>query len=120
MNDPIFLIAAIVVAFIIYKKIKANRIKAQLAVLDFNDVQLLDVRSESEFVGFHAPGSLNIPVQALLAGNTAELNKQKTLVVYCASGMRSAGAVTWLKKQGYNAINAGTVGYVVQHLNASE
>lgn len=116
MNDQIILIATIVVAYIVYKKIKANRIKAKLSELNPTDIQLVDVRSESEFEGFNVPGSLNIPVQSLLSGNTNGLNKKKVIVVYCASGMRSAGAVTWLKKQGYTTINAGTVGNIIQSL----
>lgn len=116
MNDQIIIIVTIVVAFFLYKKIKANRVKAKLSELNPNDIQLVDVRSESEFEGFNAPGSINIPVQSLLAGNTKGINKQKVIVVYCASGMRSAGAAAWLKKQGYTTINAGTVGNVIQSL----
>ncbi|WP_163930096.1 rhodanese-like domain-containing protein [Paraferrimonas sp. SM1919] len=103
--------------FIAYRIYKSKKAKALLANLNPNDIQLVDVRTESEFAAISAPNSLNIPVQSLMTGNTKSLDKNKTLVVYCASGMRSGSAVMWLKKQGYNAINVGTVGAVIKHLN---
>ncbi|MCJ2376953.1 rhodanese-like domain-containing protein [Vibrio sp. ZSDZ34] len=117
MNEQLILVIGLLALFFLYKRFKANKVKAQLATLDSKDIQLLDVRSEAEFSGFNAPGSLNIPVHSLVAGNTKGLDKSKTLVVYCASGMRSGSACVWLKKQGYKVINAGTVASVVQHIN---
>jgi len=117
MNEQLLLPLGLLVLFFIYKRFKASKVKEQLATLKLEDVQLLDVRTKAEFDGFNAPGSLNIPVQSLITGNTTGLDKNKTLVVYCASGMRSASACGWLKKQGYKAINAGTVGNVIQNIN---
>ncbi len=116
MNEQLILVIGLLALFFLYRRFKANNVKAQLATLDRKDIQLLDVRSEAEFAGFNAPGSVNIPVQSLIAGNTKGLDKSKTLVVFCASGMRSSSACVWLKKQGYKTINAGTVGAAIQHV----
>lgn len=103
--------------FLLYRRFKGNKVNAQLALLNSEEIQLVDVRTKGEFAGFNASNSLNIPVQALIAGNTEGLDKNKTLIVYCASGVRSSTASAWLKKQGYKVFNAGTVGNVIQHLN---
>ncbi len=116
MNDQLILILGLFALFFLYRRFKANKVKAELSGLNTMDIQLLDVRSEAEFSGFNAPGSLNIPVQSLITGNTKGLDKNKTVVVYCASGMRSTSACVWLKKPGYTVINAGTVGSVVQNI----
>ena len=67
---------------------------------------LLDVRSAAEFRGGAIPGAKNIPVQ-VLAGRIGELDRSRPLVVYCASGMRSASAVSLLKRQGFEAYDLG-------------
>ncbi|MDB1126105.1 rhodanese-like domain-containing protein [Vibrio algarum] len=116
MNEQWLLIIGLFALFFFYRRFKANKVKEQLAMLNIEETQLLDVRTEAEFAGFNVPDSLNIPVQSLITGNTKGLNKNKTLLVFCASGMRSSSACVWLKKQGYNVINAGTVGNVIQHV----
>ena len=68
--------------------------------------QLLDVRSPAEFRAGAIPGAKNISVQAL-SGRLKELAKDKPVVVYCASGMRSASAVSILKQGGYEAYDLG-------------
>lgn len=118
MNDQLILIVGLFALLFLYRRFKANKVKAELSGLNTMDTQLLDVRSETEFSGFSAPGSLNIPVQSLILGNTKGLDKNKTVVVYCASGMRSTSACAWLKKEGYTVINAGTVGRVIQNIGS--
>jgi phage shock protein E len=62
---------------------------------------LLDVRSSGEFSGGHLPGARNVPVHEL-SQRIAELgDKGKPVVVYCASGMRSASAAGTLRKAGF-------------------
>jgi phage shock protein E len=57
---------------------------------------VIDVRTPSEFNAGHYPGALNIPLQDL-SGRLGELGDMKrALVVYCASGMRSAQATKLL------------------------
>jgi len=67
---------------------------------------LLDVRSPGEFSAGALPGARNIPVQSL-GSRLGELPKGKPIVVYCASGMRSASALGLLKKNGFDAYDLG-------------
>lgn len=63
---------------------------------------LLDVRTPEEFKEGHVEGATNIPVQ-VLESRLAELadKKEKDIVVYCRSGMRSARAAALLKERGF-------------------
>ncbi len=67
---------------------------------------LLDVRTPAEFGDRHLDGATNIPV-ADLEAHLAEVPKDKPIVVYCASGGRSAAATEVLQGKGYNAKNLG-------------
>lgn len=68
---------------------------------------LLDVRSPGEYAQGHIPGSLNIPAHEI---ERIKVDKNKPLFVYCLSGARSAGAVSWLRGAGYQAKNIGGIG----------
>ena len=69
---------------------------------------VIDVRSPSEFASGHYPGAINIPLPDV-QGRVAELgDKNKAIVVYCASGMRSAQAAKLLAAAGFTDVtNAG-------------
>lgn len=68
---------------------------------------VVDVRSPGEFMGGSFPGALNIPLPDL-SRRMAELPKEKSIIVYCASGARSAAARSALLQAGYaDVINAG-------------
>lgn len=68
---------------------------------------VLDVRSQAEFAGGHVPGSLNLPMHQIPARAAELLPKDRPLLVCCASGARSAMAVDFLARQGYEAYNLG-------------
>jgi phage shock protein E len=73
-----------------------------------NGAQMVDVRSQGEFASGHIGGSINIPLQNI-ATNFAKIKKDKPVIVFCASGMRSASAKAILKANGYNEVhNAGS------------
>jgi rhodanese-related sulfurtransferase len=65
---------------------------------------LLDVRSPGEFRGGAIPGAINIPVQSL-GNRLGELDRARPIVVYCASGMRSASAASMLRKSGFSEVH---------------
>jgi phage shock protein E len=69
---------------------------------------VIDVRSPDEFADGAYPGARNIPVNSL-ANRVAEVGpKDKPVVVYCASGSRSAVAQQILKANGFiDVTNAG-------------
>ena len=65
---------------------------------------LLDVRSPGEFSGHHLDGALNIPVGEL-GSRLSELgDKERAIVVYCASGARSKAASQMLIQKGYTSV----------------
>lgn len=62
---------------------------------------LIDVRSPAEFAGGHLPSAKNIPVSELGARIEAVGPKDRPVVVYCASGVRSALARGVLERAGF-------------------
>ena len=71
--------------------------------------QVIDVRTADEYAAGHLEGAVNIDVEA---GNfdaaIAQLDKDKTYLVYCRSGRRSAIAKENMHTAGFhNVIDAG-------------
>ena len=68
----------------------------------------IDVRTPSEYQSGHYTGAKNIPLQEL-QDRLAEIgDKNKAVVIYCASGMRSAKAAKILAAAGFTDVtNAG-------------
>jgi phage shock protein E len=69
-----------------------------------SDVVMLDVRTPEEYAQDHIPGVKLIPL-AELPNRLAEIPKDKTLVVTCRSGNRSAQAAQLLRQQGYGDVH---------------
>jgi phage shock protein E len=68
---------------------------------------VVDVRTDAEFRGGAFPGALHVPLQALSA-SLERIPKGRPVVVYCASGARSAVAARILRKAGHaDVTNAG-------------
>lgn len=63
-------------------------------------VQLLDVREPHEVAVSRIPGSVHIPLAAVVA-RMAELDPERELVVHCKMGGRSARAIEALREAGY-------------------
>lgn len=68
---------------------------------------LLDVRTEREHASGSIEGALNIPLQRLGASLGELPKKEREIVVFCASGMRSARAAAILRRAGYTAHDLG-------------
>lgn len=69
---------------------------------------VIDVRTPSEYASGHCNGATNIPLQALPNRLADVGDKKKAVVVYCASGMRSAQAARILTAAGFmDVTNAG-------------
>ncbi len=80
--------------------------KINYAQMVKNGAIILDVRSKGEYQGGHIKGSMNISVDALSA-NLNKLDKSKTIITCCASGMRSASAKSILKSNGFAEVHNG-------------
>ncbi|KRE39715.1 rhodanese-like domain-containing protein [Paenibacillus sp. Soil522] len=63
------------------------------------DATLIDVRESHEFKLGHIPGAKNLPLSQLKT-RINEVPKDKTVFVYCQSGMRSKRAAVLLRKSG--------------------
>jgi rhodanese-related sulfurtransferase len=65
--------------------------------------QILDVRTASEYQSGHLKNSLQADwlMMEQFADRVKYLDKTKPLLVYCASGMRSAAAAKWLLDNGF-------------------
>lgn len=70
--------------------------------------KVVDVRTTEEFREEHYPDALNIPIDQIRQRLSEFGEKDSSIVVYCASGARSAFAAKMLKSAGYtDVINAG-------------
>lgn len=70
---------------------------------------LLDVRTQAEFASGHVSGAKNIPVQELSTRMKELPKKDKSIVVYCRSGGRSASASSMLRQAGYEVHDLGAM-----------
>ena len=80
-------------------KISPHDLKT-LIKLNKNNFTIVDVRDKSEYAEGHIPGAVNIPV-ASFAARSGELDKHKTIIVYCNAGNRSYKTYRKLMKLGY-------------------
>ena len=66
-------------------------------------IQILDVRTAGEYQGGHFNNALqaNWLDQKEFADRVQHIDKTKPVLVYCASGVRSAEAMNWMKQNGF-------------------
>ncbi len=69
-------------------------------------IQLLDVRTSSEFSQGHIAGSFQADWNNFdqFKERVASLDKHKPLYIYCLAGSRSAAAQKWLIKEGFETV----------------
>ncbi|WP_193609994.1 rhodanese-like domain-containing protein [Nocardioides lijunqiniae] len=65
---------------------------------------VVDVRREFEWRRAHIPGSVHVPLEALL-DRCEELPDDRLLITFCTGGIRSAGAANLLVEHGFRAVN---------------
>ncbi len=86
---------------------------------DENSMLIVDVRTPEEFEDGAYPDAINIPLDELME-RVSEIgeNAAREIVVYCASGARSAYAQRMLKQVGYsNVKNGGGIGAMMANRN---
>ena len=76
----------------------------ELARLRETDVVLVDVREPGEYESFHVPAAQLIPL-ADVPERIEEIPSGERVYVICATGARSAKAVEYLNRQGYDTVN---------------
>lgn len=72
-------------------------------LINRQDAVVIDIREPDEFASGHVLNARNIPI-AQLKGRAGELakHKEKPVIVVCASGQRSSGAIAILKQEGFS------------------
>ena len=81
------------------------------------DVVILDVREDKEYNLGTIPGSVTIGRSNLEKNVEAQVPRDKTVIVFCASGNRSAFAAEVLEKMGYphvRSLKEGFSGWVAE------
>ena len=88
-----------------------NISQAQAKEMMNDDVIVLDVREDYEYASGHIEKAINLPLGRVEYGiDEVTLDKEKTLLIYCHSGARSASATILLNALGYkNAYNLGGI-----------
>jgi phage shock protein E len=108
MKILILIVLIIIIAVIILNLLKGKSIDKVFS-LPADSLYIIDVRSKQEFDSGHFSTAVNIPHDQI-ANRIKEIEpfKQKKIVVYCASGNRSAMAMNILKQKGFaDVVNAG-------------
>ena len=69
---------------------------------------VIDVRTKGEFMSGAFPNALNIPLDDIMAGNlNLGENREREIIVYCATGARSAYAQQVLMRHGFTNVKNG-------------
>jgi len=71
-----------------------------------NPKTIVDVRTKMECFIDKIEGSVNIPLDQV-PNHVEEIRAMQPVVIYCAAGIRSAQAVSFLKKQGLTELHDG-------------
>ena len=79
---------------------------------------VIDVRSRLEYLFGHVPGALCIPVRKVTPEELDRrgISRDAGILVYCASGARSAAAFQTLKSAGFRVVDGGALAEVRLHL----
>ena len=96
----------------------------ELARLRETGVVLVDVREPDEYESFHVPGAQLVPLSDV-AERIEDIPSDERVYVICAVGNRSAKAVDYLNRQGYDTVNVAggsnawlEAGHPVEHGSA--
>lgn len=77
-------------------------------ILDNNNYIIVDVRSHEEYDSEHIVDAINVPLNEI----NNNLDKNKTILVYCKSGVRSKQAYDLLVGLGYDVYDLGAISEV--------
>lgn len=77
------------------------------SIIKDDNYMIIDVRTEEEYNALHIKGAINIPYNEL--DENTNLDKKKTIYVYCRSGNRSSKAYSILTELGYKVEDLGAL-----------
>ncbi len=94
--------------------------KVEVKKADSNEPLIVDVRTKDEFAYGAVPGAINIPLDEIQSRLDEFGKKDKKIILYCATGARSAYAKQILHHYGYtNLENGGGVSRMMAHSRTS-
>jgi phage shock protein E len=100
--------AALAAALFLALRLRRRKNAARILAAIQAGARIIDVRSPAEYAAGHYPGAINIPHDKLGGKLKAVGSTDSPVIVYCASGGRSAAAERTLAAAGYQqVINAG-------------
>jgi len=104
----LYAVIAVVLLLVVFRLARARKAPASVVLEKIRSgARIIDVRSAGEFAAGAYPKAKNIPVD-VLASRVGDLPRDKPIVLYCASGARSANAARILKSAGFTDVtNAG-------------
>ena len=98
-------LAVCVIACICFILFLDGHIRSEKPMSEDNYI-IVDIRTAEEYKEGHVIGAVNIPFDKI--NENVELNKEKTIIVYCQEGNESNTACTVLRELGYEAFDLGT------------
>ena len=101
MRYWIYLIPIAVIGYLLWSRRSASATDLR-ALLD-RSAQIVDVRTNAEFKSNADTRAINIPLDQL-EGRVKELDRNRPILVCCASGSRSGVAVSILKRAGFTEV----------------
>lgn len=93
-------LVGLAIVFLLFRR-KGNISGDEARKLVESGALLVDVRSPAEFAGGHIEGAINVPLQVLGANMEKLGDKDRPIVIYCASGVRSSSAAGIIQRAGY-------------------
>ena len=104
-------IVVVVGALAVAANLGSKKKKAELLAKINAGASVLDVRSPGEYSAGHYPGAMNFPVDSIQSKVKKIGSPDRPVIVYCASGGRSAQAAQILRNEGFTDVtDAGGVG----------
>ena len=101
-------LVGVVIAYFAWRLINPILVRRRLPALLNEGAQVVDVRSPGEFAAGHFTNSVNIPLQQI-GERAGDLDRNRPVIVCCASGTRSAMAALRLRRLGFSrVVNAGS------------
>lgn len=106
--DPWVVAVGAALAFVVVRRLLVRRAPVEVVTEALKaGAKIVDVRTPREFASGAYRGAVNIPLH-MLRGRLKDIPKNRPVVLYCASGTRSATAARILEKAGYQrVVNAG-------------
>jgi rhodanese-related sulfurtransferase len=113
-TDLILVLAGLYLLFRLWRLV-GSRVDPSAAAAEIATGQavLVDVREPGEWAGGVAEGAALLPLGDLQTGRGKwgpflDQNRHRRLFLYCQSGSRSGFAAAKLRREGFDAVNAGT------------